>query len=178
MKRIITFMTILLVCVCLQAQNPGGAGKNQNARKEFSPELYMKTLNDFVTREAKLTEAESAKFFPLLTEMFDKQRKIMGEQRDLMMKTWKNANLSEADYENIVTKLAGLEVESRKVEQTYYKKFHTVLPWKKVFAVRMALSRFQMEALNHFQPGRGNNNMNNRFNNSPRWNGWNNGNRK
>ena len=93
------------------------------------------------------------------------------------MKTWKNANLSEAEYENIVTKLASIEVESKKVEQTYYKKFHTVLPWKKVFAVRMALSRFQMEALNHFQPGRGNN-MNNRFNNAPRQNGWNKNNHK
>ncbi len=170
MKRIITFIFITLTCLCLQAQNQDNRGRNTNGRKEFSPELYMKTLHDFVTREARLTESEANKFIPLLNEMFDKQYKLRGEQRDLMMKTWKNANLSEAEYENIVTKLASIEVESKKVEQTYYKKFHTVLPWKKVFAVRMALSRFQMEALNHFQPGRGNNKN---FNNAPRWNGWN-----
>lgn len=176
MKRIITFMTVLLTCICINAQNPGNGGRaqnGQNGRREFNPELYMKTLNEFVAREAKLTEAESAKFFPLLNEMFTKQRQIMDQQRAMMMKSWRNADQNEDEYETIVTKLAALEVESKKVEQVYYKKFHSVLPWKKVFAVRIALQRFQVEALNRFQPGRGNN-MNRNNNQQPRWNGWNN----
>lgn len=174
-------MLVLLTSICISAQNPGNGGRTQNGRKEFSPELYMKTLNEFVAREAKLTEAESAKFFPLLNEMFAKQHQIVGQQRELMMKSWKNANQNEDEYENLVTKLTALEVESKKVEQTYYKKFHSVLSWKKIFAVRIALQRFQVEALNRFQPGRGNNNMNKTPNNpQPRWNnnGWNNNNRK
>ena len=89
----------------------------------------MKTLNEFVAREAKLTEAESAKFFPLLNEMFAKQHQIVGQQRELMMKSWKNANQNEDEYENLVTKLTALEVESKKVEQTYYKKFHSAFQW-------------------------------------------------
>ena len=143
----------LTTCASLQAQAPGNNGRNQNARREFSPELYIKSMNEFVTREAKLTEAEAAKFIPLLNEMFNKQHQIMREQRELGMKTWKNQNLCESEYETIVTKLASLDVENKKIEQTYYKKFHSVLSWKKVFAVRIALSRFQMEALNRFQPG-------------------------
>ena len=60
MKRIITFMVILFTFLCLQAQNQGNGGKASNGgRREFSPELYMKTLHDFVAREAKLTEAEA-----------------------------------------------------------------------------------------------------------------------
>jgi hypothetical protein len=188
MKKIITFMLVLLTSICISAQNPGNGGRAQNGRREFSPELYMKALNEFVAREAKLTEAESAKFCPLLNEMFAKQHQIMGQQRELMMKSWKNVNNNEDEYENIVTKLAALEVESKKVEQTYYKKFHTVLSWKKIFAVRIALQRFQVEALNRFQPGQGRgNNMNRSFNNQQpnrnfnnnqqRWNnGWNNNN--
>lgn len=162
-------MAFALIWVSLPAQTPGNNGRNQNGRREFSPELYIKSMNDFVIREAKLTEAEAVKFIPLLNEMFHKQHQITKEQRELGMKTWKNQNLSEAEYESIVTKLASLDVESKKLEQTYYKKFHTVLPWKKVFAVRIALSRFQMEALNRFQPG-------NRGNRKPEggWNGNNN----
>ena len=159
MKRIITFMTALLICFCLNAQNQNNAGKNHGTRREFSPELYMKRLHEFVAREACLTETESAKFFPLLQEMFNKQHKLMGQQRELMMKSWKNQNLSDTEYENMVMKAASLDVESKKVEQTYYKKFHTVLPWKKVYAVRFALARFQKEALNHFQPGGGKGNQ-------------------
>lgn len=149
-------MTALLMCVCMSAQHPNNGGKTQNGRREFNPELYMKRMNEFVTREACLNETEAAKFFPLLKEMLNKQHELMKQQRELMVKGWKNPNLSEEEYEKMVTKMTALEVESRKIEQTYYKRFHTVLPWKKVYAVRIALSRFQMEALNHFQPGRGN----------------------
>ncbi|MBR6202193.1 MAG: hypothetical protein IKQ62_04225 [Bacteroidaceae bacterium] len=157
MKKMITLMMVMLTCVCMEAQQHNNNGRQQQGgRREFNPELYMKKMNEFVAHEAGLTEAESAKFFPLLKEMLDKQHGLMRQQRELMMKGWKNQNLSESDYEQMVTKVAALDVESKKVEQTYYKRFHTVLPWKKVYAVRIALSRFQMEALNHFQPGRGN----------------------
>lgn len=158
MKKMITLMASMLMCICMVAQqhNSNGGKQQQGGRREFNPELYMKKMNEFVTHEAGLTEAESAKFFPMLKEMLDKQHGLMKQQRELMMKGWKNQNLSEAEYEQMVTKVASLDVESKKVEQTYYKQFHTVLSWKKVYAVRIALSRFQMEALNHFQPGRGN----------------------
>ena len=168
MKRIIIIITaVMLTSLHLQAQNVGN-GRQHDTRREFNPELYVKSRNEFVTREAKLTEAEAAKFIPLLNEMFEKQHKIMAQQREVGMKSWKTPNLKESDYESIVTQLASLDVESKKIEQTYYKKFHTVLPWKKVLAVRIALTRFQMEALNRFHPGgnRGNRNNDRHWNNN------------
>jgi len=178
MKRFVLVITTLLVCFCVNAQNQG-FGRIQNPRAEFNPELYTKRMNEFVAREAHLTEAESAKFFPLLNEMQNKQRQIGRQQREIMMKAFRNTNISEEDYEQMVMRVTGLEIESRKVEQTYYKKFHTVLSWKKIYGVRVALARFQVEALNQFQPGRGAAN-NNRIT-FPQWNrpnGNNNNNRK
>ena len=122
-------------------------------------------MNEFVAREAHLTEAESTKFFPLLNAMQNKQRQIGRQQREIMMKAFRNTNISEEDYEQMVMRVTGLEIESRKVEQTYYKKFHSVLSWKKIYAVRVALARFQVEALNLFQPGRNTNRWT-----TPRWN--------
>ena len=178
MKRFVLVITTMLVCFCVNAQNQG-FGRIQNPRAEFNPELYTKRMNEFVAREAHLTEAESAKFFPLLNEMQNKQRQIGRQQREIMMKAFRNTNISEEDYEQMVMRVTGLEIESRKVEQTYYKKFHTVLSWKKIYGVRVALARFQVEALNQFQPGRGAAN-NNRIT-FPQWNrpnGNNNNNRK
>ena len=137
----------------------------QKPRAEFNPELYTQHMNEFVAREAHLTEAESTKFFPLLNAMQNKQRKIGRQQREIMMKASRNTNISEEDYEQMVMRVTGLEIESRKVEQTYYKKFHSVLSWKKIYAVRVALARFQVEALNLFQPGRNTNRWT-----TPRWN--------
>ncbi|MBO7581837.1 MAG: hypothetical protein J6T38_10030 [Bacteroidaceae bacterium] len=174
MKRFVLVITTLLVCFCVNAQNQA-FGRIQNPRAEFNPELYTKRMNEFVAREAHLTDAESAKFFPLLNEMQNKQRQIGRQQREIMMKAFRNTNISEEDYEQMVMRITGLEIESRKVEQTYYKKFHTVLSWKKIYGVRVALARFQVEALNQFQPGRG---ATNRFT-VPQWNrNTNNNNRK
>lgn len=162
MKKIMIWMVAMLMFTSMNAQQPAHNGRQQqqNGRREFNPELYMKKMNEFVACEAHLTEAESAKFFPLLKEMLHQQHNLMRQQRELMMQGWKKPNMSEAEYEKLVNRAAALDVESKKVEQTYYKRFHTVLPWKKVYAVRIALSRFQMEALNHFQPGRGNKDRN------------------
>lgn len=167
MKRIALFITTLLICFCVNAQNRG-FGRIQNPRAEFDPASYTKHMNEFVAREAHLTEAETAKFFPLLNEMQTKQRQLGRQQREIMMKAFRNTNISEEDYEQMVMRVTSLEIESRKVEQTYYKKFHTVLSWKKIYGVRVALARFQVEALNQFQPGR--NNTMNRWT-TPRWNG-------
>ncbi len=135
MKRFVFIIASMLVCFCANAQVQG-FGRIQNPRAEFSPELYTKRMNEFVAREAHLTEAESAKFSPMLNEMQTKQRQLGKQQRDIMMKAFRNTNISEEDYEQMVMRVTSLEIESRKLEQTYYKKFHTVLSWKKIYAVR------------------------------------------
>lgn len=157
MKNLVTFITAWVLCMSIYAQGQGGARHHTETpdgnRKEFSPEQYKKHMEDFVTREAKLTEAESAKFFPILHEMRGKQFNLMKQQRELMRQGRQNTSLSELEYEKIITQTTALDIESKEIEQTYFKKFHAVLPWKKIFAVRQALNRYQMEALKQFRPG-------------------------
>lgn len=123
--------------------------RKHGERPKFSPEEFKKYLEDFVSRECCLTPQEKEKFFPLLHEMMHKQRQIRKQQMELFKQ---QEDLTEKDYEEIVTKCTALEVEDKKIEQTYYKKFHSVLTWKKVSKVRVALYKFQMEALRNFQP--------------------------
>lgn len=158
MKKIIAIITSLVFCICItaQPQSNGRQGQNGGNRREFNPELYKKNMTEFVTNHAKLTEAEASNVFPLINELHEKQYKLMGQQRELMRKGMHDANLSEAEYEKIITKSTEIDVEIKKLEQTYFKKLHSVLPWKKVYAVRMALNRFQMEALKRFRPDTGN----------------------
>lgn len=118
-------------------------------RPKFSPEDYRRYLEFFVSKECCLTDKEKEQFFPLLHEMLHKQRMIRMKQHELYKQT---DNLTEKEYEQIVTKCAALDVEDKKIEQTYYKKFHSVLTWKKITKVRLALYKFQMEALRSFQP--------------------------
>lgn len=146
MKKCIAIIAAWVICLCVAAQPQGGN------RREFNPELYKKNMIEFVTAHAKLTEAEVASAFPIINELHEKQHKLLRQQRELMRKGVKEANLSEGEYEKIVTKSTEIDVDIKKLEQTYFKKLHSVLPWKKVYAVRMALNRFQMEALKRFRP--------------------------
>lgn len=158
MKHFIAIIASLAMCLCMAAQPQGSPkqGQNDGIRREFNPELYKKNMREFVTTHAKLTEAEATSVFPIINELHEKQHKLMWQQRGLMKKGMQDANLSEDEYEKIVTQSTDIDVEIKKLEQTYYKKLHSVLPWKKVYAVRIALNRFQMEALKKFRPDRGN----------------------
>ncbi|MBQ0023623.1 MAG: hypothetical protein KBT29_10345 [Prevotellaceae bacterium] len=162
--RIFLFIAVIALSLSVAAQGPGGQRRGfgpgeGGQRMEFSPENFIKELKGFVTREAQLTPDEANKFFPLFFEMHEKTRKIQETQRDLIIKSMRcdENKMSESDYAKIVDQLTKLEVSSKEVEHAYYKKFHTVLSWKKVYKVRNAINRFHMYALSRYQ---GRNTMN------------------
>ena len=144
MKRLVFTMACLLMTVGMMAQHPNPG------RSEFSPEKFRQHMEGFIAKEACLTTNEQQKFFPLLNEMLQAQRKLIEQEREIM-RSGMNAK-TEAEFEQIVKKTTELQVENRKTEQTYYKKFAKVLTWEKIYKVRMALTKFNMYALRSFSP--------------------------
>ena len=51
--------------------------------KKFSPEKFEADLAEYITKEAKLSDEEASKYFPLLREMHKKQRCIFKKKRNL-----------------------------------------------------------------------------------------------
>ena len=155
MKRVALVILSILMGVGVYAQNDNPqrrefSQEENSQRREFSPEDYWKTLEEFVTREAGLNASEAEGFYPLLKEM-------RGEQRKNNAKAWEinrsvNDGTTDAEYGTKVKQLLEIEVQNKQIEETYYKKFHEVMSWEKVFKVRRALYRFDREALNRFRP--------------------------
>jgi len=155
MKRIVLTLTCLMALATgmLAQKGSEGKGMTHDFRKEhFSPEKYRQMLEGFITKEVALTSNEQQKFFPMLHEMMEAQRKLMDEEREIL-RSGKQAK-TEADFEHIVKKTTELQVENRRTEQTYYKKFAKVLTWEKIYKVRMAITKFNMHALRKFSPQR------------------------
>ena len=151
MRRIFSIIFCLSMLTASYAQQNGQRNQGQqNQRQFFSPEAYNQGLEEFVKKEAGLSDEECKNFFPLMHEMMNKQREVNGKMQQIMAKGFHAK--TEADYEQIITRSINLEVESRKIEQTYYKKFNSILSWKQIYKVRMALSRYSMEALRRFAP--------------------------
>ncbi len=144
MRRIYLIILTLLMNFSAFAQN------DLPQRKEFSPEEYWNNLQEYVTHEAQLTETESTNFFPMLKEMMGEQRKNNGKTMEILRSV--NDGTTESEYGTKVKQLLELDVQNKQIEETYYKKFHTVMSWEKVFRVRGALYKFNREALNRFRP--------------------------
>ncbi len=131
---------ILLVIIALGMAISMSAQKKQ---ERFDPKKFRAELEGFITKEACLTPVESSTFFPLYDEMNRKQRGVFDKMRNL----GKQKPATEEDCRNAIRERDKLELELKKIQQTYHGKFLGVLSAKKVFAVLQAEDRFHRRML-------------------------------
>lgn len=144
MKRLIfAFVCVFVFALQSQAQGDGG-------RKKFSHEEYRQQLEACLMKEAGITVEEGKELFPMVHEMNREIRKLSGQERELLRSI--NESTTEEEYENILNRATCLAIEGKKTEQKFYKKFHSVISWKKVLLVRKSLFHFNMQALKKFNP--------------------------
>ena len=153
MKRIVFTLICIMLTMGMMAEGKQEKKHDKAGQWQFSPEKYYQHMEDFITKEANLSDTEKTKFFPLFKEMLEAQRKIVEQEREIM-RSFRNAK-TESEFQNIIEKTTSLQVENKKIEQTYYKKFGKVLTWEKICKVRMAQTKFNMHALRRFSPKQG-----------------------
>lgn len=129
--------------------NPQNNDGNQQNKKDFSIEAYKKGLEEHVRRGAELTPQECEKLFPLMHEMMEKKKELSDQQRGLYKNLF-NKDVSDSEYEDIINKSLDYDIQINKLEKAYYKKFHSIICWKKVFKVRHHIYTFQMGAMHRF----------------------------
>lgn len=135
MKKILLFALALIITMSADAQN--------DKRKRFSPEKFRTDMQQFIVKEACLTPAESAAFFPIYDEMYKKQRSVF----DSMRRLDKSHPVSEEDCRKAVKERDKLDLELKKIQQTYHNKFLSILSAQKVFNILKAEDRFHHRML-------------------------------
>ncbi len=133
---------VLLLFTIYYSLTPVSAQSNN----KFSPEKFQADLEQFITKEASLTAEESATFFPLYREMQQKQRAVYTEMKDL----GRVKPADEAACKKAVQKRDAMELEQRRILQTYHNKFFQVLPASKVYDVIRAENRFHRRAIRNW----------------------------
>ena len=140
MKRYLLSIAVLLLSVMsVMAHDP----------QKFSPEKFEADMEQFITKEASLTAEEAAKFFPLYREMQQKQRAVWNQMKDM----GRNKPADETGCKQAVQKRDELELEQRRIIQTYHNKFFKVLPASKVYDVIIAENKFHRFAIRNFGQG-------------------------
>jgi len=133
MKRVLIILMLMVVTMTVSAQH----------RPKFDPAKFDADLEQFITTEAKLTPEEAAKFFPVYKEMQAKQRELFNKQKDLAMKKPQD----EAACEKAIKDRDTNELEMKRIQKAYHKRFLEMMPASKVYDVLQAEDRFHRRML-------------------------------
>lgn len=138
MKRILLIVVILQISVQSFAQQPD--------RPRFDPEKFEAAKEKYIVEQAVLTPSEVSLFFPLYNELQTKKRALFERQRRLgFVKPQDNEACVKSIQEH-----DKIDVEMKKLEQSYHNKFLRVLPASKVFDIIKAENKFHRKMLKKF----------------------------
>ena len=135
MKKLKSIVLLLFVLVAFNAP--------AQEKRHFSPEKFDAELQQFIIQEAHLTTQESERFFPVYKEMQRKQRSLYDRQR----RQGKNKPQDEAGCQKAIQEHDNIDIELKRIQQTYHNKFLDILPASKVYDVIRAEDRFHRRML-------------------------------
>ena len=135
--RKLLFSTVIMIMVVL--------GASAEEQQKFSPEKFQADLEQYITTEAGLTNEEAAKFFPLYREMQQKQRVVYNKIHELF-----KLPHDEASCKRAIQRRDQLEIELKRIAQTYHNKFLRVIPASKVIGTIVAEDKFHRRAFRKF----------------------------
>jgi hypothetical protein len=139
MKKVCFAIIMLAVCLTVSAQE----------EQKFSPEKFNQELQQFITNEAKLTQQEATKFFPVYREMQNKQRPLFDRQRRLV----REQPQDEASALKLIRESDEIDIEMKRIQQTYHERFLEMLPASKVYNIIKAEDKFYRTAFRRFNYG-------------------------
>lgn len=140
MKKIhIPFLTFI---VCLIFCFTGVEAVAQKSHHRFNPQKFEADMQQFIITKANLSQAEVARFLPLLKEMQMKQRVLFNQMRKL-----RHTNTQDdAACMKAIRQMDATDIQIKKLHQQYHQKFLKVLPAGKVMEVIKAEEKFHRKA--------------------------------
>ena len=123
--------TLLLVVVAAAAEH------------DFNPRRFQADMETFIVKEAGLTPAQIDKFLPLFREMQTKQRALFDEMRQYRrMADFGDDNACA----RAIHRMDNIDVQIRRIQQQYHRKFLAVLPGRVVMKILRAEVCFHRQA--------------------------------
>ena len=142
MKKTTFLLLMLLLPIFGMAQEQG----KQAHRPRFNQEEFRQRVENYITKEANLTEEEAKAFFPIYNEYKDKQRKI--HMNIHCLKKDVPAQGNEKAHEERLLKIARLD-------SVYYKKICKAISAEKFFKILTIEDRMHRKMLQNYNRERG-----------------------
>ncbi len=142
MRKILLALIMTLAALPLTLWAQGRRGHDE----------FMSRQQEYLKREAELTDAEADKFFPLYFELQEQKRSI-NEQAWELFRRGEDAGTSEATYAEILDGFIEYSLSSDRLEKSYLTKFRNVLSSEKIYKVKQAEMSFRRELVRGMRHG-------------------------
>ena len=151
MKKIALLLLFALISTATFAQSKGDVTSSGGARG-FNKKEFRQRMQEFITKEASLTQEEAKAFFPIYNEYKDKQRQM----HISINKLKKNApqNNDEKAYEKCLMEMASLNAQMAGLDSIYYKKICKVISAEKFFKILNIEDRMHRRMLQNYNKPR------------------------
>ncbi len=134
MKKFVILAVFVMVFSSMKAQHSG---------KDYTPERFRADMEQYITRKAGLSPDEASRFFPLYSEMLNKQRALRDKIKNLKRIKPKSAS----ECKKNIQKADEIEIEMKKIQKSYHEKFMQILTADKVYDIIKAEDRFHRQAI-------------------------------
>ena len=151
MKKATLLLLFLITSALSFAQNHSN-GAAHGRRAGFNKQEFRQRMQDYITKEANLTQEEAKAFFPIYNEYKDKQRQIHMSINKLKKNT-PNSN-DEKAYEKCLMEMAELNAQMAGLDSVYYKKICKAISAQKFFKILSIEDRMHRKMLQNYNKPR------------------------
>lgn len=141
-------LTILLFSIFLNVLFING----QNSDKSFmNLQEFEKNKQEFIVKQAGLTEQEADKFFPLNSELQKKKMELHRQHQENMKQTKESSNISDDEYKKLIENNLDIKMKEAELDKLYSDKFNKLMSPQKLFKAQEAERSFMQEELRKYR---------------------------
>lgn len=124
----------------------------QDAKKSLMDlQAFEKSKQEYIIKEAGLSNEEAEKFFPLNNELHKKKLEIHRKMQEGIKHTKEADNLSDAEYKKLLEENIDLKMKEAELDKEYSDKFNKLMSPQKLFKAQQAERDFMQEELRKYR---------------------------
>ena len=124
----------------------------QDANKSLmNLQEFEKNKQEFIIKEAGLTEEEADKFFPINNELQKKKLDLHRKHQEDLKLIKESKDISDAEYEQLIKENIDLKMKEAELDKEYSDKFNKLISPQKLFKAQQAERTFMQEELRKFR---------------------------
>ncbi len=124
----------------------------QDANKSLmNLQEFEKNKQEFIIKEAGLTEEEADKFFPINNELQKKKLDLHRKHQEDLKLIKESKDISDAEYEQVIKENIDLKMKEAELDKEYSDKFNKLISPQKLFKAQQAERTFMQEELRKFR---------------------------